>query len=75
MKKIEILGRKLSIGIEKIENDKSRNKKKEKNKKDTEVSKKEIVNEKLTYLILIFMLTVLSANSYIFHSKLKLPKI
>jgi len=65
MKKIEIFGRRVTIGIEK----------KEKKKKDVEVSVKEVVNEKIIYLIMILIITVLSANTYMLRSKLKIGDI
>ena len=69
MKKIELFGRRLTIGFEKKE-------KVIKETKDMELSAKEVVNEKVIYLILILVLTVISSNTYLFNNEyLKLEDV
>lgn len=68
MKKIELFGRRLTIGFEKKE-------KMKKEIKDLEYSAKEVVNEKVVYLILILAITVISANTYLFNGYLKLGDV
>jgi len=68
MKKIELFGRRLTIGFEKKE-------KVKKETKDMELSTREVVNEKVVYLILILVLTVASANTYLFSGYLKLGDV
>ncbi|MEI6857299.1 hypothetical protein [Psychrilyobacter sp.] len=68
MKKIELFGRRLTIGFEKKEKIK-------KEIKDLEYSAKELVNEKVVYLILILVITVVSANTYLFNDYLKLGDV
>lgn len=68
MKKIELFGRRLSIEFEKKEKIK-------KEIKDIEYSAKEVVNEKVVYLILILVMTVASANIYLFNDHLKLGDV
>ncbi len=68
MKKIELFGRRLTIGFEKKE-------KVKKETKDMELSTREVVNEKVVYLILILVLTVVSANTYLFSGYLKLGDV
>ena len=61
MKKIELFSRRLTIGFEKKETVK-------KETKDMKLSTKEVVNEKVIYLILILVITVASANTYLFSN-------
>lgn len=68
MKKIELFGRRLTIGFEKKEKIK-------KEIKDQEYSAREVVNEKIVYLILILVITVASANTYLFNDYLKLGDV
>ncbi len=68
MKKIELFGRRLTIGFEKKE-------KMKKEIKDLEYSAKEVVNEKVVYLILILVMTVVSASTYLFNGYLKLGDV
>jgi len=68
MKKIELFGRRLTIGFEKKE-------KMKKEIKDIEYSAKEVVSEKVVYLILILVITVMSANTYLFNGHLKLGDV
>ena len=68
MKKIELFGRRLTIGFEKKE-------KMKKEIKDLEYSAKEVVGEKVVYLILILLITVISANTYLFNGYLKLGDV
>lgn len=68
MKKIELFGRRLTIGFEKKE-------KMKKEIKDLEYSAKEVVNEKVVYLILILVMTVASANTYLFNGYLNLGDV
>ena len=68
MKKIELFGRRLTIGFEKKEKIK-------KEIKDQEYSAREMVNEKIVYLILILVITVASANTYLFNDYLKLGDV
>ncbi|MCK5780051.1 MAG: HDIG domain-containing protein [Psychrilyobacter sp.] len=73
MKKIKIFGRKLTIEFEKKDKaSKKKNNNNDNRNKDTEISDREVVKRKILYLLLILMITVLSANTYIFESKLKL---
>jgi hypothetical protein len=63
MKKIELFGRRLTIGFEKKE-------KMKKEIKDLEYSATEVVGEKVVYLILILVITVISASTYLFNDHL-----
>ncbi|MGB6127572.1 MAG: HDIG domain-containing metalloprotein [Psychrilyobacter sp.] len=68
MKKIELFGRRLTIGFEKKE-------KMKKEIKDIEYSAKEVVSEKIVYLIFILVITVVSANLYLFNGNLRLGDV
>ena len=68
MKKIELFGRRLTIGFERKE-------KRKKEIKDQEYSAREVVSEKIIYLILILVITVASANTYLFNDYLKLGDV
>jgi putative nucleotidyltransferase with HDIG domain len=68
MKKIELFGRRLTIGFEKKE-------KVKKETKDMELSAKEVVNEKIIYLILVLVITVISSSTYLFNKNLELGEV
>ncbi len=68
MKKIELFGRRLTIGFEKKE-------KVKKETKDMELSAKEVVNEKIIYLILVLVITVITSSTYLFNKNLELGEV
>ncbi len=68
MKKIDLFGRRVTIDFEKKEKIK-------KEDKDIERTTKEVINEKIIYMILIAVIVVLSSNTYLLKSNLKLGDV